>query len=119
MGLFNRTLQFLENGIKPVWVFDGKPPKLKNGELAKIAASSSIVLAEANSEHWLAACWRPILMLTFGALIVARWFGFAAPDLSEAEYLKLWDIVELGLGGYVIGRSAEKIIPATAQALKK
>jgi len=89
------------------------------GELATMAASSNIVLAEANSEHWLAACWRPILMLTFGGLIVARWFGFAAPDLSEAEYIKLWDIVELGLGGYVIGRSAEKIIPATAEALKK
>ncbi len=33
VGLFNRTLQFLENGIKPIWVFDGKPPKLKNGEV--------------------------------------------------------------------------------------
>jgi hypothetical protein len=38
--------------------------------------------------------------------------------LSEAEYLKLWSIVELGLGGYVIGRSAEKIVPAAAAALK-
>ena len=35
VGLFNRTIQFLENGIKPIWVFDGKPPKLKSGELAK------------------------------------------------------------------------------------
>ena len=25
----------MENGIKPVWVFDGKPPVMKNGELAK------------------------------------------------------------------------------------
>ena len=91
----------------------------QNGELAAIAAQSSIVKAEAESEHWLAACWRPILMLTFGALIVARWFGWAAPDLSESEYLKLWSIVELGLGGYVIGRSAEKIVPQVAQVLKK
>lgn len=29
--------------------------------------------------------------------------------------LKLWDIVQLGLGGYVIGRSAEKIIPQVAE----
>ncbi|KAM3129328.1 Elongation of fatty acids protein 2 [Paramecium bursaria] len=35
VGLFNRTIQFMENGIKPVWVFDGKPPVMKNGELAK------------------------------------------------------------------------------------
>lgn len=91
----------------------------QTGELALITAQSSIITAEASSEHWLAACWRPILMLTFGALIVARWFGWAAPDLSEAEYLKLWSIVELGLGGYVIGRSAEKIVPQVASVLKK
>ena len=91
----------------------------QSGELAALTASSDIIKAEASSEHWLAAVWRPILMLTFGALIVARWFGYAAPDLSEAEYLKLWSIVELGIGGYVVGRSVEKIIPSIADAIKK
>lgn len=91
----------------------------QSGELAALTASSDIIKAEASSEHWLAAVWRPILMLTFGALIVARWFGYAAPDLSEAEYLKLWSIVELGIGGYVVGRSVEKIVPSIADAIKK
>ena len=91
----------------------------QKGELAEFTARADIVKTEAASEHWLAANWRPLLMLTFGALIVARWFGWAAPNLSEAEYIKLWSIVELGLGGYVIGRSAEKIVPAVAGALKK
>ena len=89
----------------------------KQAELEQAAAG--IIKAEASSSNWLASSWRPIVMLTFAALIVARWFGFAAPELSQAEYLKLWDIVELGLGGYVIGRSAEKIIPSVAQAMKK
>ena len=35
MGLFYRTLRIVDNGIKPVYVFDGAPPKLKSGELAK------------------------------------------------------------------------------------
>jgi len=35
MGLFYRTIRMLDNGIKPVYVFDGKPPSLKSGELAK------------------------------------------------------------------------------------
>lgn len=35
LGLFNRTLLLLEHGIKPVWVFDGKPPTKKNGELLR------------------------------------------------------------------------------------
>ena len=91
----------------------------QSGELAQFAARADIVKTEAASEHWLTACWRPVTMLTFTALIVARWLGIAAPDLTEAEYLKLWDIVELGLGGYVLGRSAEKILPEIAGALRK
>ena len=35
MGLFYRTLRIVDNGIKPLYVFDGAPPKLKSGELAK------------------------------------------------------------------------------------
>lgn len=90
----------------------------QKGELTELTARADIIKTEAASEHWLAATWRPILMLTFGALIVARWLGWSAPGISEAEVLKLWDIVQLGLGGYVIGRSAEKIIPAAAAAMK-
>lgn len=82
-------------------------------------AASEIIRTEAASEHWLAANWRPLTMLTFVVLIVARWFGWAAPNLSETEYIKLWSIVEFGLGGYVVGRSVEKIAPSIAQALKK
>jgi hypothetical protein len=87
--------------------------------LAVFMAQSDIVKTEAASTHWLAANWRPITMLTFVALIVARWFGWAAPGLQEAEYLKLWDIVNVGLGGYVVGRSVEKIAGPIADALKR
>lgn len=34
-GMFHRTIRLIENRIKPVYVFDGKPPVLKSGELAK------------------------------------------------------------------------------------
>lgn len=37
MGMFYRTIRLVENGIKPVYVFDGKPPDLKSGELMKRA----------------------------------------------------------------------------------
>jgi hypothetical protein len=89
----------------------------KQDELEQAAAS--IVKAEAASDNWLASSWRPVVMLTFAGLIVARWFGWAAPNLSEAEYLKLWSIVEFGLGGYVVGRSVEKIAPNVAGAFRK
>ena len=31
MGFFYRTIRMVENGIKPLYVFDGKPPELKAG----------------------------------------------------------------------------------------
>jgi flap endonuclease-1 len=37
MGVFYRTIRLLENGLKPVYVFDGKPPEMKSGELNKRA----------------------------------------------------------------------------------
>ncbi|CAG9838327.1 unnamed protein product [Diabrotica balteata] len=35
LGTFHRTIRLVENGVKPVYVFDGKPPDLKSGELNK------------------------------------------------------------------------------------
>ena len=35
MGMFYRTIRMVDNGIKPVYVFDGKPPTMKAGELEK------------------------------------------------------------------------------------
>jgi len=83
------------------------------------AAAAKIIQTEAASTHWLAANWRPLTMITFTALIVARWMGWVAPNLSEAEYLKLWSIIEFGLGGYVVGRSVEKISGPIADAIRK
>lgn len=106
--------------VNKIWPDAGEAERNKiNIILTSIATSGGIIKAEAESEHWLVATWRPILMLTFGALIVARWLGFAAPGLQPEEVVKLWDIVELGIGGYVIGRSAEKTLPVVASILKK
>lgn len=81
-------------------------------------AAASIVRTEAASQHWLAANWRPLTMLTFVGLIVARWMGWAAPGMSEAEYLSIYDIIQIGLGGYVASRGLEKITPHIADAIK-
>lgn len=89
----------------------------QKGDLAELQAyvqmlqgRMSIIQSEASSEHWLTANWRPIVMLTFTGLIVARWFGLSAEGITEAEYIQIWNILQLGIGGYVMGRSAEKIM---------
>jgi flap endonuclease-1 len=33
--MFYRTIRMMEHGIKPIYIFDGKPPELKSGELDK------------------------------------------------------------------------------------
>lgn len=37
-GMFNRTIKMMSCGIRPLYVFDGKPPQMKGGELAKRTA---------------------------------------------------------------------------------
>lgn len=46
VGLFHRTIQFLENGIKPIWVFDGKPPELKSFVLDQRKENKQQAIAE-------------------------------------------------------------------------
>ena len=87
--------------------------------LTELQSKKDIVVAEAKSESWVTRNWRPITMLTFVALITADWLGFTAPNLTPELKMKLFDIIQLGLGGYVIGRSAEKILPSVVDTLKK
>ena len=71
-------------------------------------AAAKIVLAEAQGS-WIKGNWRPVTMLVFVGLICAHWLGFTPDNLSEAQVLELMDLVQIGLGGYVLGRSAEKV----------
>ena len=79
-----------------------------NAYIAVLQQQYGVVKAEAQSEHWLTANWRPITMLTFVALIVLRMFGLTDNSITDDEYLKLWELVEIGLGGYVVSRGVEK-----------
>lgn len=80
-------------------------------EGAALKGQQAIVLAEAQSDHWLTANWRPIVMLTFLGLAVGDTFGFFATPLRD----EAWMLLQLGIGGYVVGRSGEKI----AKIIKK
>jgi len=84
-----------------------------------IQEQASVIRTEAQSESWLARSWRPITMLVFVALVVMYWMGWSFDGMSEAEVLSVFNLIKIGLGGYVVGRSAEKIVPATVAALKE
>jgi hypothetical protein len=80
-------------------------------------AQRDIIVAEAKGESWLQRNWRPMTMLFFTGLIGAYWMGFAAPNLPVEAINGLFDVVYIGLGGYVIGRSAEKIVRTAVPAV--
>jgi uncharacterized membrane protein len=75
-----------------------------------LMGQAKIVNSEASSEHWLTANWRPLVMLKFTGLVVARFLGFEAEGMTEKEYQSLWNLITLGVGGYIGGRSVEKAI---------
>jgi len=70
--------------------------------------ATSIIVAEAQG-GWLQRNWRPITMLTFVGLVVCRWLGLTDHTISEAVELELMALIKIGIGGYVVGRSAEKV----------
>ena len=83
--------------------------QLLSGQLKELEAQAKIRTAEAQG-GWLQRNWRPILMLVFAGLVVAHWFGFTAPNIPESVQNSLLNIVLVGVGGYIVGRSGEKIM---------
>lgn len=86
------------------------------------AMQRDVIVAEANGHSWLQRNWRPIVMLSFVFLIgVIVWTGgyVNGRQLDHDFVMEILSIVKVGLGGYVIGRSAEKIAPQVASIFKK
>jgi len=83
----------------------------------ELQAKVKTVLAEEQGKSWLQRNWRPILMMLFGVIIANNYI--IAPyiqllfGVNKAVMLQIppdmWGLLKLGIGGYVVGRSAEKI----------
>ena len=85
------------------------------------SARADIIGKEATSESTLTRTWRPITMLVF--LIIIVWFvvakSFGLPIPEEDFVTQVFSLLKLGLGGYLIGRSGEKVVKGIVTALKK
>jgi len=89
--------------------------------LAVIKAQSNIITAEATGASWLQRNWRPLIMAEFGAIIlnnyivapyVGLFFGAEYATMLEVP-ADMWALLKLGLTGYIVGRSAEKMAGGT------
>lgn len=68
-------------------------------------AQAGVIVAEAQGESWLQRSWRPITMLVFVVVILLNQFGIFPVELSP----EIWAVLKIGIGGYVIGQSAEVV----------
>tara|TARA_R110000772_G_scaffold3973_4_gene14102 strand:- start:214 stop:621 length:408 start_codon:yes stop_codon:yes gene_type:complete len=89
--------------------------QLINGDHEELIAKSKIIQAEANSKHWLTATWRPALMwiciiVIFNNYILAPFINLALGTSLELSIPEpMWNLLTIGVGGYIAGRSGEKI----------
>lgn len=80
-----------------------------SGNLKELETAAKVIVAEAQGDSWLQRNWRPLLMVMFGVIIANNYilvpiFGTPAADIPP----DMWDLLKLGVGGYVVGRTAEK-----------
>jgi len=98
-----------ENVIKQILI-------QKELELQKM--QTEIIVTEAKG-NWLQRSWRPILMLAFGFIVIyvkfiAPLFDLRIPELEN----EFWNLLQLGIGGYVIGRTGEKMMKSYSDSKK-
>ena len=67
------------------------------------------LLQEEGKGNWLQRSWRPMVMLVLTLLVV---LGVFTESSMLSDTSRFWDLLEIGLGGYVVGRSGEKIVQA-------
>jgi hypothetical protein len=80
----------------------------------ELTAASRVIEAEAKA-GWFSASWRPLLMYVLIFILVwnyilgpvIKFFFHAAITIDLPG--DVWTLLQIGLGGYVVGRSAESV----------
>ena len=105
LDLFTNAISLIEKFVPDADKKIELKQALLEAQSQAIEASAKAVIAEAQGESWLQRNWRPITMTTFLVLIVLDSFDLLTHQLPH----EVWTLLDIGLGGYVVGRSAEKV----------
>ena len=75
-----------------------------------LESKTKIIESETKGESWLQRNWRPVLMcicmfIVFNNYVLVPYFHLPVTTLDD----HIWTMMDLGVGGYVAGRSLEKI----------
>lgn len=75
-----------------------------------------IILEEARSNNWMTSAWRPLLMMVVVLIIACNYLLFPIIRIFYPEMItldlpeELWNLLTIGVGGYIVGRSGEKMV---------
>ena len=75
---------------------------------------AKILEIEMNSDSWLTKSWRPLVMLSFAAMLVADSLGLLSTPINPTIVTAL----ATGLGVVGAGRTLEKVLPNLATVIK-
>ena len=88
--------------------------QLLQSNTQELQAAAKIIEAEAKA-GWFAASWRPLLMYVLIFILVWNYVigpvikVFTGAIISFELPGDVWTLLNVGLGGYVVGRSAESV----------
>ena len=94
--------------------------RLIEAEQTVVQEKAKVLVAEAQGESWLQRNWRPITMMTF--VFIVAWNFILAPLFRQPFLVipdQMWNLLQLGIGGYIIGRSVEKGLHTYGEAKVK
>ncbi len=113
-GVTNLVGKFVEDKDKANELEHAIKAQLLSDEVKFVSYQRDIITAEAKSQSFLACNWRPITMLVFVAIIANNYILFPYIQLFGGKAVPLeippnmWELLKLGIGGYIMGRSVEK-----------
>lgn len=89
-----------------------------------VSTQADVLKAEIQGKSALQRNWRPILMLTIVAIIANNYiiYPYLSMFTEKAVILNLpdhlYELMKIGVGGYIVGRSGEKIAGSLANRIK-
>ena len=113
-GIFSTVDELVEDKDLAAELKNSLQARVMDMMKTEIESARDIIMAEANSDSFLAKNWRPITMLTFVTIIANNYIIYPYLQLffNSGAMLDIppdmWGLLKIGLGGYVVGRSVEK-----------
>ena len=113
MGLFSGLIREVASVVNTLSVSAKEKKRIQadllsavNRQLEAVNRNQTAVVKGETDGNWLQRSWRTLVMLSFAGIVVVGVL-FDLPLLAENS--RLWDLLEIGLGGYVVGRSLESM----------